>query len=117
MEAGLAWSSVDLTRGGRDRAAARIAYSDALPEMILERRSKGELSAFYGRAVVANLDFLRSYLLEGELAQACLLDQGLERAMTREALVWHGGAPRLLSLALLEAWLRRWRERIPAARV
>lgn len=117
MEAGLAWSSVDLTWGGRDRYAARAAYADVIPPSIFNRRSKGELGAFYGEAVARNLDFLRNYLLDGELAGAGLLPQGLADDMTREALVWRGGFSRLLTLALTEAWLRRWQARIASSRV
>ncbi len=117
MEAGLAWSAVELTWGGRDRYAARAAYADVIPPSIFNRRSKGELGAFYGEAVARNLDFLRNYLLEGELAGAGLLPQGLADDMTREALVWRGGFSRLLTLALTEAWLRRWQARIAASRV
>jgi asparagine synthase (glutamine-hydrolysing) len=116
VEAGLAWSSVDLTWGGRDRFAARAAYADAIPAAIFHRRSKGELGAFYGEAVAGKLDFLRDYLLEGELAAAELLPQGLADEMTREALVWRGGFSRLLTLALTEAWLRRWKARIASRR-
>lgn len=116
VEAGLAWSSVDLTWGGRDRFAARAAYADAIPAAIFHRRSKGELGAFYGEAVAGKLDFLRDYLLEGELAAAELLPRGLADEMTREALVWRGGFSRLLTLALTEAWLRRWKARIASRR-
>src|SRR5690606_36549176 len=48
MEAGLAWSAVELTRGGRDRAAVRAAFADVLPPSLIARRSKGELGVFYG---------------------------------------------------------------------
>ncbi|WP_293826814.1 asparagine synthase-related protein [uncultured Brevundimonas sp.] len=101
----------------RDGYAARAAYADAIPPSIFDRRSKGELGAFYGEAVARNLDFLRTYLLEGELAGAGLLPQGLADDMTREALVWRGGFSRLLTLALTEGWLRRWQTRIAASRV
>lgn len=117
MEAGLSWSSVDLTWGGRDRAAARAAYQDVLPPPIFARRSKGELGAFYGEAVAKNLPFLRAYLLDGELAKADLLPPGLSQALTREALLWRGGFSNLISLALTEAWLRRWQARSAAALV
>lgn len=112
MEAGLALSAVDLTWGGRDRAAARAAFADVLPPSILDRRSKGELGAYYGNAVAAHLDFLRDYLLGGALAEAGLIDPGLEDRLTRDALLWRGGHSHLLSLALTEAWVRRWRERL-----
>ncbi|GAA0634892.1 asparagine synthase-related protein [Brevundimonas lenta] len=112
MEAGLAMSTVDLTWGGRDRAAARAAFAAVLPPSILDRRSKGELGAYYGGAVAAHLAFLRDYLLGGALAEAGLIDPGLEDRLTRDALLWRGGHSQLLSLALTEAWVRRWRERL-----
>nr|WP_314434022.1 asparagine synthase-related protein [uncultured Brevundimonas sp.] len=114
MEAGLSWSTVDLTRGGRDRAAAREAFRDVLPPSIHARRSKGELGAFYGEAVASQLPFLRDYLLGGALAQARLLGPDLETDLTREALLWRGGFSRLLTLALTEAWVRRWTARLAA---
>ncbi|WP_292079886.1 MULTISPECIES: asparagine synthase-related protein [Brevundimonas] len=113
MEAGLSWSTVDLTWGGRDRAAARNAFQDVLPPSIYARRSKGELGAFYGEAAASNLPFLRDYLLGGALAQAGLLDD-LETDLSREALLWRGGFSRLLTLALTEAWVRRWTARLEA---
>lgn len=116
MEAGLAWSAVDLTWGGRDRAAARAAYHDALPPEIFSRRSKGELGAFYGQAVAAHLPFLRPYLLDGALAGAGLIGADLEPELTREALLWRGSFSRLLTLALTEAWVRHWSERLARRR-
>lgn len=117
MEAGLALSSVELTWGGRDRAAAREAYRNVLPPAIFARRSKGELGAFYGGAVAEDLEFLRTYLLDGELAEAGLLPTSLSQDLTREAMLWRGGFSKLISLALTEAWLRHWRSRIAARRV
>lgn len=112
MEAGIAWSAVDLTRGGRDRAAARAAFSGSLPPSLLARRSKGELGMFYGEAVAARLGFLRDYLLGGALAEAGLLKPGLDDQLTREALLWRGGSQQVLSLALTEAWARHWTTRL-----
>ena len=108
MEAGLALSAVDLTWGGRDRAAARDAFRDRLPLAVFQRRSKGELGAYYGEAVAAKLDVLRPWLLEGELAKRGMLPGGLDQAMTRDVLIWRGGFSTLLSLALTEAWVRHW---------
>ena len=114
MEAGLARSSVDLTWGGRDRAAARAAFADTVPSVVLDRRSKGELGAYYGRAVAEHLPFLRDYLLGGALAEAGLIDPSLDARLTREHLLWRGGHSELLSLAQTEAWVRRWRDRLAA---
>lgn len=116
MEAGLAMSTVDLTWGGRDRAAARAAFADGLPPSILDRRSKGELGAYYGGAVAGRLGFLRDYLLGGALAEAGLIDPGLDDRLNRDSLLWRGGHSDILSLALTEAWLRRWRTRLAQRR-
>lgn len=116
MEAGLARSTVDLTWGGRDRAAARMAFADRIPLALIARRSKGELGAYYGEAVADRLPFLRDYLLGGALAEAGLLDPGLPGRLTRETLLWKGGFSDLLSLALTEAWLRRWQARLDRLR-
>lgn len=112
LEAGLAWSAVDLTWGGRDRAAVREAFRDVLPEVIFSRRSKGELGAYYGEAVVDRLDVLRPFILEGVLAEAGVLPPGLDKVMTRETLIWRGGFSTILSLALTEAWARHWTMRL-----
>ncbi|MBB5746536.1 asparagine synthase-related protein [Brevundimonas variabilis] len=112
LEAGLAWSTVDLTWGGRDRAAARSAFQNLLPPALYARRSKGELGAYYGEAVADQLPFLRSYLLDGALAKAGLLDPAMEERLTREALLWRGGYTTILSLALTEAWVRHWQDRL-----
>lgn len=112
MELGLAMSTVDLTWGGRDRAALRAAFSADLPERLIRRRSKGELGAYYGRAVAAHLPFLRDYLLGGALAQNGVLDPALEDRLSYEHLLWRGGHGEILSLALTEAWTRRWLERL-----
>lgn len=112
MEAGLAWPAVDLTRGGRDRAAARAAFADVLPASLVARRSKGELGVFYGEAVSARLDFLRDYLLGGALADAGLISPELDGLLCRETLLWRGGFQKVLGLTLTEAWLRRWTERL-----
>lgn len=117
MEAGLAISTVDLTWGGRDRSAARAAFRDAIPHSIFDRRSKGELSAYYGEAVAGRLDFLRDYLLGGALSEAGLIDPGLEQRMSRDAILWRGGHSELLTVALIEAWLRRWRTRLAELRL
>ncbi|MFC0634634.1 asparagine synthase-related protein [Brevundimonas balnearis] len=117
MEAGLALSSVDLTWGGRDRAAARAAFADDVPSLILDRRSKGELGAYYGQAVVHRLPFLREFLLGGALAQAGLIDPALDARLTRDHLLWRGGHSELLSLAQTEAWVRRWRDRLGRRRI
>lgn len=113
MELGLGLSSVDLTWGGRDRALIRRAFAAALPSKLIERRSKGDVGAFYGRTLSANLPFLRNYLIEGALAADGYLERAaLAALLTEERILWQGDTGRMLSLALTEAWYRHWRSRL-----
>ena len=52
-----------LIRGVRDRGLARRAFSDRLPALLIERRSKGDLSCFYGHVTRASLPTLRLSLI------------------------------------------------------
>ena len=112
IEAGLAISVVDLTWGGADRAAARAAFATSLPESVRNRRSKGELGAYYGEAVASRLPFLRDFLLGGALAEAGLIGSELSDRLTRDSLLWRGGHSEFLSLAQVEAWIRSWHARL-----
>lgn len=84
-EACLALPVAQLTLGRRDRALAREAFRDRLPAALVERRSKGEMTAFYGRLIADGLEVLRPWLLEGRLAAMGLIDlAGADAALTRE---------------------------------
>lgn len=105
----------DVLTGGarRDRALARSAFAERLPAMVVERRSKGHLSAYYSRLVAASLPMLRPLLLEGRLVAEGLVDRtALEAALTEEVLVWWGRCGELMDLACLEAWVQAWERRL-----
>jgi asparagine synthase (glutamine-hydrolysing) len=107
-----------LTLGGRDRGLARAAFAERLPASVRERRSKGELGAYYGQIAAASLPLLRTYLLDGELVRRGLLDRTrLEPWLTREHLIWRGDYPALMSFAVVEAWARHWSARLPNSRI
>jgi asparagine synthase (glutamine-hydrolysing) len=109
MEVCLALPTYRLTLGGHDRLLARNTFADRLPELILRRRSKGELGAYYGRAVAGALEPLRTHLLEGRLAGAGLLDlEAVEAALQLDQLIWHGDYGAVMLLALLESWAQAW---------
>lgn len=116
MEYGLALGADVLTGGGvRDRAFARRAFADRLPEATVKRRSKGHLSAYYSRLVAASLPDLRPWLLDGRLVALGIVDRDrLDAAMTPEALCWHGRCGELMDLACLEAWVEAWTARLQA---
>jgi asparagine synthase (glutamine-hydrolysing) len=101
-----------LVQGGRDRALARRAFADDLPKQIAERRSKGELGAYYSLAFSAALPAIREYLLDGRLVQHdLLLRRPLESALESSALAEHGGHLMLARAVAIEAWTRRWGQR------
>ncbi len=109
MAFSLQTSAIDLTQGGRDRALARRAFSDLLPETIVQRRSKGDGTAFFSRMVEASLPVLRPLLLEGELARRGLVDRGrLEMMLSPEHLVCEAGYPEFLDAAAIELWISAW---------
>ncbi|MFX7785012.1 hypothetical protein ABTJ92_22580, partial [Acinetobacter baumannii] len=64
-----------MTQGKRDRAMVRNAYHERLPEILLDRRSKGSLTPFFGRMLASSVPFLRDYLLDGVLVQHHILDR------------------------------------------
>lgn len=102
----------DLTEGGRDRALARRAFADRLPVSVRERRDKGEFSAYYARVVADSLDFLRSYLLDGELvAQGLIERSAMDRRLRLEVLIWQAESAAILAAVTVEAWVRCWRRR------
>ncbi|HCW49181.1 MAG TPA: hypothetical protein DGP25_03835 [Brevundimonas sp.] len=110
MEAVLATPTYQLTRGGHDRLLARNAFADRLPTILLQRRSKAELSGYYGRVLAANLNQLRPHLLEGRLAGQGLINRDqVEAALRVEHLIWQGGYGELMVLALVESWLQAWK--------
>lgn len=103
-----------LVHGWRDRGLARAAYAARLPASVTERRSKGDLSAFYGQVLIDSLDWLRPHLLEGCLCAAGVIDRrALEDAMTPQSLIFRGGSSALEAAALTETWVRDWQTRVP----
>jgi asparagine synthase (glutamine-hydrolysing) len=103
-----------LVEGGRDRGLARRAFREHLPSLIIDRRSKGDLTAYYGKMVAISLDYLRPLLLDGCLAEVGLLDRvSLEGALTPERLIFDRSSGEILMAALIENWVRYWQTRVP----
>lgn len=116
VEACLALPPAQLTLGRRDRALARRAFGDRLPEAITARRSKGEMTAFYGHLIADGLGILRPWLLDGRLAAMGLIDlDKAGEALTRESLAWRGGYVDIMTTAAIEGWVRAWERRLPGA--
>ncbi len=116
VEACLALPTALLTAGGRDRGLARQAFREGLPDTIVNRRSKGEMTRIYGRLIVDNLDILRPWLINGRLAALGLIDRATaETELTPEALIWRGQHSVILGIAALEGWTRLWEDRLGRA--
>lgn len=116
VETCLALPVSQLTLGRRDRGLAREAFRDRLPPALLERRSKGEMTAFYGHMIADGLDVLRPWLLEGRLADMGLIDRpATEALLTRESLAWRGGYVDVMVTAAIEGWVRAWARRLSEA--
>jgi asparagine synthase (glutamine-hydrolysing) len=113
VELCLGLPTFDLTRGRRDRALAREAFAGRLPPAVLERRSKGDLTAYYGRMLSRSLTVLRPFLIDGLLARERLVDKAaLEAILNPDALIVRDATPDLVELIAIEAWARRWDQTI-----
>ena len=99
---------------GRDRGLVRRAFAQQLPREIVDRRSKGEMSAYYAHVIAENLPFLRAYLLEGVLVDAGVLDRkALDGALSADALIYDSQSPILMTSMAVESWVRHWQTQVP----
>jgi asparagine synthase (glutamine-hydrolysing) len=95
--------------GGRDRAVARAAYRGRLPDLVVERRSKGAVDHYVTALLERNRAAVRRLLLDGLLRQAGVLDApAVEAAFAALEAGRPAEAHRLLELADAEAWARGW---------
>lgn len=95
--------------GGRDRALARQAFVEEVPEPILRRLWKDRAPGFHDQLLERHRAFLRETLLEGVLARNGLLDRAmLEQALSAgptKSTVYPGELFRHLDS---ELWARHW---------
>jgi len=95
--------------GGVDRATARRAFSEKLPETIVRRQLKGGPDGFAIRILEKNLPVARERLLDGKLSSMGILDRTLVDAALRAERLFHGtDYVRLLLLLDAEAWIDAW---------
>lgn len=100
-----------MTWGGRERALARAAFADLVPEIILKRTGKGDTTRYHAAALARQLLFIREMLVGGELERAGLVDAAALRAALARDVVSEASMGVAISSALLaELWLRRFYE-------
>ncbi|WP_313808053.1 asparagine synthase-related protein [Sphingobium sp.] len=99
----------ELVPDERDRGGARDILADWLPQAVRDRRTKGEATGFYSRAIALQLDRLGPLLREGHLVQQGIIDRAaLEPMLDAEALLWRGDHSLLATLVAMETWAQRW---------
>lgn len=97
-------------RGGRDRAIARDALKNLLPEAVFARRSKGSLEGLLHRAFAQLAPQMRDLLLSGELRRHHILDDAaIDAAFADAARLRDDLQLRITELVALELWLQSWR--------
>jgi asparagine synthase (glutamine-hydrolysing) len=95
--------------GGRDRAIARRAFREDVPEMILSRHWKDHPTGVLESLVMANLPKARELLLDGVLVQQGLLDRArLEEHLQPSAVKSGMFGGELFDHFACESWARRW---------
>ena len=98
-----------LAHGTINRALAREAFGDWLPDALCRRRGKGDASNYYRRAVAENAAFLRGYLGDGTLVGHGLLDgDAIRAALHPDSLIWSENARMIATYVAFEAWARYW---------
>ncbi|MBX3431517.1 MAG: hypothetical protein KF779_18175 [Hyphomonadaceae bacterium] len=108
LETCLSLPTFVLSPGGRDRGLARDAFGGRIAPAVLQRRSKGQTSAYLAQILLRQLPFLRRYLLEGALIGHGLVLPDVLSVMLGEASVLRisENLPRIVGLLSVEAWLR-----------
>lgn len=93
--------------GGVDRAIARQAFADRLPELVRARRTKGRLSSLLAPAFDRQRTAIRELLCDGILADLGLIDRDAIAAAAAAPANYDGSTyMRLLELADAELWAR-----------
>lgn len=107
VEAALKIPSWMWIAGGQNRAIARLAFADVLPQDILNRRSKGTFMSYVGAAYRENKSVVRELLLNGRLRERNLVDaRALNDFLERDQAPRDRSFRRVLDLCMVENWLR-----------
>ena len=114
VELCLALPTPILAGANYDRPYEHAIFADRVPDQVLLRRMKGNLTVYVSRLVAASLGELRPFLLEGTLCAGGILDRrALERLLDPNQLIWKATPSEVLWAALVEGWVRYWQTRVP----
>lgn len=111
LEACLSVPSWLWCEGGRNRAVAREAFRDCLPQIVINRRTKGAFNGLVTQLIERHRSFIREMLLDGILAQHGILDRDLVAAAMSGQLPTRDALSQLMALVDFEAWASGWSHR------
>jgi asparagine synthase (glutamine-hydrolysing) len=95
--------------GGWGRSMARRAFMNSLPQEIIARRTKGGIDEFAKAVFLRNIDFVKPFLLDGELVRAGMLDRGqLEEVLSGRPTGIRTTISELYDYLSAEAWVGAW---------
>ena len=93
---------------GQNRAVARQAFADRLPQEVIARKSKGTLTAYLGALHRRRKHEITAFLADGQLQAHGLVDaDALRRLEEREQVQGDSAFMRLFQLCALENWVRQ----------
>lgn len=93
--------------GGKNRAIARSAFADQLPQAVLERRSKGTFMNYTSAVYRRNKEAIRRFLLDGHLHSRGLLDpHKLNLFLDSQLPARDRSFMRIFNLCMIENWVR-----------
>lgn len=102
-----------LAIGDHDRPLARAAFADVLPQLLRERRGKGDVTAVFARSLAGSLAALRPWLLGGRLVERGLIDPArLAPMLEPDELIWRDHSGEIMRAVVVEAWVRAWEARL-----
>lgn len=95
---------------GFDRSVARKAFRSALPDVVVNRRTKGGPQGFSFQIFSNFREEMKDRLMNGFLAEERIVDRrAIEAAFGPSVKSRAGDIARLLMLVDAEAWIRHWR--------
>jgi len=93
--------------GGRNRALARSAFAELLPQEILDRGSKGTFVNYTAAIYRRNVKPLRDFLLTGHLQSRGLINADVLKLFFQTELRPRDQSfMRIFDLAMIENWVR-----------
>lgn len=94
--------------GGINRAVARTAFADLLPDNVANRRSKGDFIQYLAAIYRQNKDHIRELLFGGELEARGFLDAtALAAFLDRPLAARDQTFVRVFDLCTIESWIRQ----------